>query len=192
MNNNYLNLLAKEILQEVPQGLSKVRFAKILYFVHKGLVQREKNDLDAVRFIRMPLGPVPVGFKELINDKDIQVIETATNPLIYDKQVYKLKDELSISNIRTEAIKKILSLLISFTTSELVTIAHREPTWLNHRNGDEYYLSDQDLVIPLPSKGGKKMDRDLDNQHLQAKLVEGMLNDIVDESTTLEYPEYKN
>src|ERR1044072_9186741 len=108
MNESCLNLLAKEILQIVPEGLSKVRFAKILYFVHKGLVQKNINTNADIKFIRMPLGPVPVGFKELINDEDINVVEMSTTALIYDNQVYTLKRKQQLNDLRIVEIKEIL------------------------------------------------------------------------------------
>ena len=189
MRNNYLHLLAKQILKVIPEGLSKVRFTKILYFTHKGLVQKNLSAPNDMEFIRMPLGPVPVGFKDLSQDPEIEVTEMATSPLVYDKQLYVLsgmnnyfKDE------RLKAIQEISLLLNRLTTNQLVSIAHQEPSWLNHKNGDEYFLEQADLNIDLPTSKLSNVSSEIDTQHLQAKLVEGMIDDIVDESTSLEYP----
>lgn len=190
MRNNYLHLLAKQILKVIPEGLSKVRFAKILYFTHKGLVQKNLSLLTDLEFIRMPLGPVPVGFKELSQDPEIEVTEIATSPLVYDKQLYVLQ---SMSNYledgRLKAIKEISLRLNGLTTNQLVSIAHQEPSWLNHKNGQEYSLEEADLKIDLPVSKLSNVSSEIDTQHLQAKLVEGMIDDIVDESTSLEYPD---
>lgn len=190
MRNNYLHLLAKQILKVIPEGLSKVRFAKILYFTHKGLVQKNLSAPNDMEFIRMPLGPVPVGFKDLSQDPEIEVTEMATSPLVYDKQLYVLQGMNNyFEDERLKAIQEISLLLNRLTTNQLVSIAHQEPSWLNHKNGDEYFLEKDDLEIDLPILKSSSVSSEIDTQHLQAKLVEGMLNDIVDESTSLEYPD---
>ena len=189
MRNNYLHLLAKQILKVIPEGLSKVRFAKILYFTHKGLVQKNLSAPNDMEFIRMPLGPVPVGFKDLSQDPEVEGTEMGRSRLVYDKQLYVLsgmnnyfKDE------RLKAIQEISLLLNRLTTNQLVSIAHQEPSWLNHKNGQEYFLEEADLSIDLPTSKLSNVSSEIDTQHLQAKLVEGMIDDIVDESTSLEYP----
>ena len=190
MKNNYLHLLAKQILKVIPDGLSKVRFAKILYFTHKGLVQKNLSSLKDMEFIRMPLGPVPVGFKELSQDPEIEVTEMGISPLVYDKQIYVLQGmDDYFKDERLRVIQETSLQLNKLTTSQLVSIAHQEPSWLNHKNGDEYFLEQADLKIGLPTSNFSNISSEIDNQHLQAKLVEGMLDDIVDESTSLEYPD---
>lgn len=190
MKNQYLHLLAKQILKLTPEGITKVRFAKILYFTHKGLVQEKLSSVKDMEFIRMPLGPVPVGFKELSEDKEIKVNEVATSPLVYDKQLYTLNDDgvYFSDEKRTAAIKKIIGQLASLSTSEMVAIAHKEPSWMNHRNGDEYYIGEDDLKISLTTAKSSGVNSEIDNQHLQARLMEGMIDEIVEESTSLEYP----
>lgn len=190
MKNNYLHLLAKQILRIIPEGLTKVRFAKILYFTHKGLVQKKISAPRDMEFIRMPLGPVPVGFKELSQDPEIGVTEIAISSLIYEKEVYTLQ---SVSNYfeadKLKAIQEICLQLNRLTTNQLVSVAHLEPSWLNHKNGQEYFLEEADLERNLPAPNLTNLNSEMDHQHLQAKLVEGMLDDIVDESTSLEYPD---
>jgi len=144
MKNQYLHLLAKQILKLTPEGITKVRFAKILYFTHKGLVQEKLSSIKDMEFIRMPLGPVPVGFKGLAEDKEIKIDEVATSPLVYDKQLYTLNDE--------------------------------------------YYIGVDDLKIALTTTKSSGMNSEIDTQHLQARLMEGMIDEIVEESTSLEYP----
>ncbi|OGD94736.1 hypothetical protein A3F02_02735 [Candidatus Curtissbacteria bacterium RIFCSPHIGHO2_12_FULL_38_9b] len=190
MKNQYLHLLAKQILKLTPEGITKVRFAKILYFTHKGLVQEKLSSIKDMEFIRMPLGPVPVGFKGLAEDKEIKIDEVATSPLVYDKQLYTLNDDGVdfTDEKRTVAIKRIVGQLASFSTSEMVAIAHKEPSWMNHRNGDEYYIGVDDLKIALTTTKSSGMNSEIDTQHLQARLMEGMIDEIVEESTSLEYP----
>lgn len=188
MRNNYLHLLAKQILQVVPDGLSKVRFAKILYFTHKGLVLKRLSSVKDMEFIRMPLGPVPVGFMELSEDRDIVIVQSPSS-LVYDKELYTFRGSGScfVNNVALE-IQKIVNGLNNLTTSELVKIAHQEPSWIRHKNGDEYFLEDDDLKISLPTRRKAEISSDIDEQHLQARLIEGMLDEIIDESTSLEYP----
>lgn len=188
--NNYLNILAKEVLHTQPQGISKVRFAKIIYFVHKGLVQWNIATVEQLQFIRMPLGPVPVGFKELTDDVMIEVTEIKNSSLTYNAQTYKLRNNtIDIASKYESYIKQIVENLKPLQTSELIEISHKEPSWLHFQNGDEYYLSKEDLQQSLPTrKTTSDISKEMDDQRIQARLVEGMLSDIVDESTSLEYP----
>lgn len=188
MKNDYLLALAKRILSEVPDGLTKVRFAKIVYFTHKLLVKKNQAGRDDLGFIRMPLGPVPVGFKE-ISDPEIKIEEVHSPALSYDKQVYKIvRSKIVIDAVQSE-VKGILKTLLGLSTSQLVDFSHKEHSWINHLNGQEYFLDNEDLKISLPNVKGE-VGGQFDNQKLQAKLVEGMLEEIVDDSTALEYPDY--
>lgn len=190
MINGYLNQLCRRILSEIPEGISKVRFAKILYFTHKTLVQKDLSSVDQMEFIRMPLGPVPVGFMDL-SDANIIVEDSHKPELSYDKQVYKLNIQLKLDGPIQNAVRCGLEILSKFQTSELVEISHKEPSWLNHFNGQQYYLTTDDLKILLPRLGESQLNSDLDSQRLQAHLVEGMLDEIVADSTSLEYPDFK-
>ena len=188
MSDSYLIDLAKRILSTVPDGLTKVRFAKILYFTNKYLVQNGFVEQTKLGFIRMPLGPVPVGFKTM-TDPEISVEEVPMSTLSYDKQVYSLVSARAYSDDFQAMIKKALESLLNLSTNQLVEFSHHEPSWLNHVNGAEYFLEEADLQIDLPNAHGEGIGG-LDSQKLQAKLVEGMLDDIVADSTALEYPGY--
>ena len=185
----YLNNLAKEILKNVPEGISKVKFAKILYFVHKSLVLENLSEINDLKFIRMPLGPVPVGFKDLYNDKDI-TIEKTSGSLSYNMQIYKIVHANSyLGSQQQQVITSSVKSLITFPTSELVEVSHQEPSWIKFANGSEYFISKEDLDLALPTQKKDTLSTEIDNQRLQARLVEGMLDDIVLESTALEYPD---
>lgn len=188
--NNYLRKLAIEVLKNSPDGLSKVKFAKIIYFVHKGLVNCKLSSTNDLEFIRMPLGPVPVGFMGLSEDSAFSVSKITNMGPVYNSQIYKIKDNQHSSddiNFST-TVKKLLSQLNKLTTSDLVEKSHQEPSWIENVNGAMYYINDADLAKPLPKNIEMTVGGD-DNQRLQEKLVEGMLDDIVSGSTSLEYPE---
>lgn len=187
--SEYLVKLAKEVLFCEPQGLSRVRFAKFIYFVHKSLVQKKFEDASSLKFIRMPLGPVPLGFRDLVNVADFEVSEEESN-LSYNKFIYRLRGNfISSSSKRSDEINKVVLQLRHFPTSWLVGVSHKEPSWINLKNGDEYFISQEDLKIPLPHGKGMSLSHEFDEQKMQAKLVEGMIDDIVEESTSLEYPQ---
>lgn len=187
--NEYLLQLAKQILS-VKNSLSKVYFAKLIYFVHKGLVQKGLSKKEDLKFIRMPLGPVPVGFRDIKKDSGIQIKEEDTG-LIYNKQIYCLSTEndKDIKDERYDTVKIIVNNLSQLSTSELVEYSHNEPSWQKHENSDEYYLGNNDLKRPLPQKGRHVANPKLDNQKLQALLLSGMMDEIVEDSTSLEYPQ---
>jgi hypothetical protein len=190
MTIEYLNQLCRRVLSETPEGISKVRFAKVLYFTHKSLVQQDLSSVEQMEFIRMPLGPVPVGFMDL-SDTRITVEETHKPELSYDKQVYKLSIELKLNDSIQHSLRTSLKVLTNFQTSDLVEISHEEPSWKSHHNGQQYYLNVEDLKISFPTLGASQLTSDMDRQRLQAHLVEGMLDEIVADSTSLEYPDLK-
>lgn len=187
--NMYLLSLAKYLLSQEPKdGISKVRLAKLIYFAHKGLVQLGLSEIDELKFIRMPLGPVPLDFKALAGEPAISTHQVATT-LSYNKQMFTLNGDFAVDNDpRYEHVKNIYKQLRTLSTSTLVAESHKEPSWLKYHNGDEYYMEKDDVLLPLPSTTGAKVPQEVDNQLLQARLVEGMLDDIVEESTLLEYP----
>ena len=186
--NNYLTTLAKYLLlQEPKQGISKVRLAKFIYFAHKTLVQQKLADISDLGFIRMPLGPVPQGFNELTDDSSITMGQEATG-LSYNKQVFRYDGSANTNDSTYRIVRNVYAQLHNLPTSVLVEASHKEPSWQNHVNGEEYFIAKEDLRIPLPTFQDSQMTQERDNQLLQARLVEGMLDDIVEESTRLEYP----
>ena len=185
-----LNSLAKYVLFVLVDGVSKVRFAKILYFTHKALVQNKFVEAKELRFIRMPLGPVPVGFMSLSQDVQISVISMANVSLSYDSQLYKLSGtpDLGLDDTVKNLITEVVPRLNELSTSVLVEESHKDPSWINFPNGKEYVLSNGDIDVPLPLKKKNIINKEMDNQYLQATLVEGLMEEIVDETTLLEYP----
>jgi uncharacterized phage-associated protein len=187
---DYTQEIIYGILQQQPEGISRVRLAKLTYFVHKFLVQNKVVSLESLQFIRMPLGPVPVGLDTLNADTNIQIYVEPT-ALRYNKINYLIKKQIKKTDgILNAYIARIFPHLNSYPTSELVEISHQEPSWIRHSNGDLYYLESDDFTRIFPPGRSQKLSIEQDNQLLQAKLLEGMLNDIVDESTKLEYPDY--
>lgn len=188
--DNYLINLAKQILAFTPEGITKVRFAKVLYFAHKGLVAHSRVGIKEMKFIRMPLGPVPVGFKNLSTYKDIVMTEKK-NSLLYNMEIFNLNRQAHdeyFGEEMTQNISEIYKKIVLFPTSELVEISHKDPSWRSHKNGEEYFIQEEDLKLGLLFNPVIKVVADTEEQKLQAKLVEGMLDEIVDESTLLEYP----
>jgi hypothetical protein len=184
---DYLTSISKRILVTCNK-LSKVKFAKIIYLVHKGLVQADLSNTNDLKFVRMPLGPVPLDFHFLYNDKDI-LIETKPTGLTYDMEVFKLKREINLLKSNFDpTISKLTKTLSKFPTSELVAYTHGEPSWKKLVNGTEYYIQNADLHRRLPSTA-KDIGDKLDQKLLQGRLLDGMLDDIVQESTKLEYPD---
>jgi hypothetical protein len=110
--------------------------------------------------------------------------------LSFDKQTYTGNGQSNYSDKEQEHIREVVQSLNGISTNELVEASHLEPSWLSHVNGVEYYIATDDLSQPFPKTKSVSQDEKLSEQHLQAKLVEGMLDDIVDESTLLEYPKH--
>ncbi|MBD3365818.1 DUF4065 domain-containing protein [candidate division WWE3 bacterium] len=190
----YLNKLAETILKyNHPKKISKVNFAKTIYLVHKYLCQNKKSKNTAIKYIRMPLGPVPKGFMDLHNhNKNIKVsIRNTENDLLYNTENYSIENrEIEHFAKDTELeIKKLAKALQRFPTSKLVDYTHKEPSWKKRKNGEEYFIQKEDLKRKLPNVRGRKRQKTKENSRIQAQLLEGLLEDIVTESTKLEYPD---
>jgi hypothetical protein len=138
----------------------------------------------------MPLGPVPFGFMNLTEYCPDIVSNTVPSGLSYNSIEYSIKQRLferkSKNNSLYQAVDIILSALRNVKTSELVEISHKEPSWVNNPNGTVFNISDKDLANPIPAHS-KVARLDTDDQLIQASLVKGMIDDIVSESTDLEY-----
>jgi uncharacterized phage-associated protein len=182
---DFLRDISIRILQSIPEGLTKVKFAKVIYFVHKELVINDIYDPEELGYIRMPLGPVPDGFMNL-NTNEI-VISQVQNQLSFNAQIYKCERKHFDDSIQNKVVE-LVTKLNTLSTYELVDASHSEPSWKSHENGEKYFITTEDLGISFPGSYFAQNRKDFSDQNLQAKLVEGMLDDIVDESTLLEYP----
>lgn len=185
--------IAKLILAAENSPISKVRFAKTIYFVHKELIRRDLAKSNDIAYIRMPLGPVPCGFMNITN-RDNEIITTIMpSGLFYNTVQYSLRKKIFSSDTKKDplfkTVSEILSKLRKFNTSELVEMSHEDPSWSNNKNSFEFYISEKDLENELPRRR-QITQLDSDDQLIQAKLVEGMIDEMVDESTALEFPPY--
>lgn len=191
MINNILSTLAKEILAHLDHPVSKVKFAKIIYFSFKDLVMTGEESVDSLAFIRMPLGPVPDGFMALEHDPEIVTSEESVG-LTYNRKNYVLaKKSKNIRPAYSQRLATLVSQLDSIATSTLVTVSHLEPSWLSLANGQRYYISTEDLRLPLPhqQKNSVILSDQADQQLIQARLINGMKEEIVQDNTALEYPD---
>jgi|GEM_PF-2694742 len=191
MRDQCLNQLVKNVLFAVQKPVAKVRLAKLTYFVFKDLVRNQSVPAQELAFIRMPLGPVPDGFmQELADDKEIS-IEVSEVGLLYNKESYSLTDSKSITQLSyLPAIHQRLRILNQYPTSTLVELSHQDYSWLNHANGDRYFLLSEDLQKGESFAHSPKMadiSVTMDNQLLQSKLVNGMVDEMVKDNTDLEY-----
>lgn len=179
--------LAKEILFLQKNPIPKVRLAKIIYFSFKELVRLGLYKREDMTFIRMPLGPVPLGFNQIAQDKDVEVV-IASVGLSYNRENYSLKKDVKLSGDYSQ-LSKILERLNQYPTSTLIEMSHKDASWLNHENSNEYYIELEDLR-PLTAKTVPTLSTVIDDQLIQSKLVKGMKEDIVKDNSALEYPDY--
>lgn len=198
--------LSRAILSLSPQPITKLRFARILYFVHKELIRKGFMQIEDIAYIRSPLGPVPEGLKKLaLNYRDI-ILQKTTSDLSYASEEF-LIDHDSVDQETNfleqyrdilKVIDQTLQALNLHRTPELIEASH-DPSWLANFNGVRYFLTPADLkntfpfakvrlrirIKPTPKNSASTNDLG----RIQANLLRGMLNDIVKESTDLEYPD---
>ncbi len=206
-----LTELSHTILLLHKHAMSKVRLARVIYFVHKELVRKKLMQIEDISYIRSPLGPIPNGFATLAdNHSNIISRRSASINLSYDAEEYlvnRSEDEHDLETTMLEqyrdalkAIEHTLVALAKYTTPELVEASHHEPSWNAHSNGEIYYITNADLKVLfpfsviLPPNIRIRLNRAPANKigALQATLLRGMVADIVKESTDLEYPDDPN
>ncbi len=194
--------IASLILQLSKKPISRVRFAKMIYFVHKELVRKKFADFESIAYLRLPLGPVPENFTSLTQSPDITLQHIPNAPLSYETEEFFVPNPTPPKGLPKPlltAVERTIAALDRHTTAELVAASH-DPSWHAHFNGETYYPNPADLrnsfpftpLAPLsPILVKIRLKRPSSNEigALQAALLRGMLSDIVKESTDLEYPD---
>lgn len=180
--------LSRQVLVSSSTGVSKVKLAKLIYLTHKWLIKNSLAHSSDLAYIRMPLGPVPNNFESIRKDSMVGVHEENVG-LSYNRLMFSLKPKY-VDQIKEGEAKDIIKRFNKYPTSFLVDYTHKEPSWKNHANGDVYTISKEDLKRTF-SIGTRKRtpSLEIDKQRLQGHLVKGMIEEIVDASTSLEYPE---
>ena len=191
--------LANLILALDQHPIRRIRLAKLIYFTHKELIRKGIMQPDDITYLRMPLGPTPIGLVSLTEDSDGEIYSTKvpTPILTYESEEFSTK--LTLQAVRQKALKasqiveKFLPILNKKTTSELIKLSQRDPSWRTHHNGEHFTITSNDLKNPLPRFQLKiNIVRHLPHNEaeaIQAALLRGMKPDIIEESTDLEYPD---
>lgn len=196
--------LSKTILLLNKAPINKVRFARVVYFIHKELIRKKFMSPEDIAYIRSPLGPVPEGLLQLSLEHPNIVTNLASGHPSFAAEEYTLNptdaeqdEEITMLEQYREVLKateRTLKALAIHTTSELVRVSHTDPSWTAHFNGARYFITPADLKNPFPFNTIRvkiRIKRPAQNElgALQANLLRGMINDIVKESTDLEYPD---
>lgn len=205
-----VNELAHTILRINQSPISRVRFTRIIYFVHKELIRKKFMTSEEIAYIRSPLGPIPEGFVALAQNSLDIVVTRRNDPddLSYTAEEYTVRTpsdtEIDAETTLLEQYREVLSTIEStlkiirgYTTPELIQICHHEPSWLAHTNGELYYITTEDLkntlitpnLSPIRIKIRLVGRPSSKKSAMQANLLRGMISDIVKESTDLEYPD---
>lgn len=197
--------ISRSILLLNHAPISKIRLARMVYFVHKDLVRKKLMQIDEIAYIRSPLGPIPEGFLDL--PKEHPGITSQRNPdanLSYANEEYTVPSgdaETESTNLEQyrdvlSAIERVLKALRGIPTPELIRASHRDPSWIAHDNGDIYNITAADLknTFPFSTLPAIRIKVHFSRSTpeigaIQANLLRGMISDIVKESTDLEYPD---
>ncbi|KKR32122.1 MAG: hypothetical protein UT63_C0051G0004 [Candidatus Gottesmanbacteria bacterium GW2011_GWC2_39_8] len=191
MKPNITLKLIKEILAVSSKPIPKVRLAKMVYFAFKELVIDNYYNYQDLEFIRMPLGPVPADFSEVLQgDEDILVNITDVG-LSYNRENYSLKTGVKIEKSNYyDLLREIVEKISSYPTSSLIEISHSDYSWINNNNGDKYFISPQDLIHFKGLSVTSGIENEMDDQLIQSKLVKGMKEEMVKDNSALEFPDY--
>lgn len=195
--------LSKTILLLNKNPINKVRFARIIYFVHKELIRKKFMSSEDIAYIRSPLGPIPEGFLRLTLEHPNIITHPATGPS-FAAEEYAIKptdadeaeETLMLEQYREvlKATERTLKALSPYTTPELVEASHADPSWNTNFNGARFLITSADLKNPFPFVAVRIKIRvkpaPSELGALQANLLRGMMRDIVKESTDLEYPDH--
>lgn len=194
--------LSKTILSLNKAPINKVRFARVIYFVHKELIRKKFMSPEDIAYIRSPLGPIPEGLLRLTLEHPNITAHPALGPsFAAEEYTINLSDAdeteetLMLEQYRDilKATERTLKALSAYTTPELVEASHADPSWINNFNGVHFFITPADLKNPFPFTTIRIKIRvkpaPSEISALQANLLRGMMRDIVKESTDLEYPD---
>lgn len=191
--------LANLILALNQQPIRRIRLAKLIYFAHKELIRKGIMQPSDIQYLRMPLGPAPIGLVSLTEDSngEIYSIKIPSPLLTFESEEFGThfapQTAQQTSPKASLIIKKMLDALNKKPTSELVKLSQRDPSWRLHHNGEHYDITPSDLKNPLPRIQFKinivRHLSDNEAEAIQAALLRGMTPDIIEESTDLEYPD---
>lgn len=189
-----LTKITRIILIANEEPISIVRLPRVIYFIHKYLIKLKVMKAEDIKYTRRPLGPAPKELSKILANHKYFKVEDFDSPLSYNKHSYSIVKVRSFLPYRKPKddhelpiINELITKLRTISTSSLVDLAQSEPSWLGHSNGEEYYITDLDLESNSLEKLKINWTGESANL-LQAKLIRGMLEDIVKESTDLEYP----
>lgn len=197
--------LARTILLLSNSPINKVRFARIIYFVHKELIRKKFMSPEDIAYIRSPLGPIPEGLFRLPLEHPNIITHPAMGPsfaaeeyAIQPADAGETEETLMLEQYREvlKTVERTLKALSPYTTPELVEASHADPSWTNNLNGTHFFITPADLKNPFPFIAVRIKIRvkpaPSELGALQANLLRGMMQDIVKESTDLEYPDQAN
>lgn len=197
--------LARTILLLNHSPINRVRFARIIYFIHKELIRKKFMSPEDIAYIRSPLGPIPEGLLHLALEHPNIITHPATGPSFAAEEYAidlsdtdETEETLMLEQYREvlKATERTLKALSPYTTPELVEASHADPSWINNFNGARFFIAPADLKNPFPFTAIRIKIRvkpaPSELGALQANLLRGMMQDIVKESTDLEYPDQVN
>lgn len=197
--------LARTILSINKAPINRARFARVIYFVHKELIRKKFMSPEDITYIRSPLGPIPEGLLRLALEHPNIITHPSLGPsFAAEEYTINLTDtdeaeETAMLEQYREVLKateRTLKALSPYTTPELVEASHSDPSWINNFNGTHFFITPADLRNPFPFTAIRIKIRvkpaPSELGALQANLLRGMMQDIVKESTDLEYPDQKS
>lgn len=174
-----LHELASLILAIGGQPIRRVRFAKAIYFTHKALIAQKLAQISDLKYIRLPLGPVPDGFLTLATDFPDLITENADllGQLSYESEFLSACPDPQALIAKFDpkivsSVQQTLSLLNTFSTPELVKHS-QDPSWLTHFNGERYELTSLDLknTFPVIPKSQKLFHSSKNPNNLLSKIT---------------------
>lgn len=134
------------------QDLTKLRIAKLLYFIDKYHLQKYGSVVLNDRYYRLSKGPIPSLTLDLLNeffdpeweyrvdDKKINKIYLSEYLKVIGRYRLKLKKESnfgSLSQSELGVIEKVIKTYGHLETGELVDESHKDATWLKTEEPSE-------------------------------------------------------
>ncbi|MCX6806692.1 MAG: Panacea domain-containing protein [Candidatus Berkelbacteria bacterium] len=146
---NVILYLIQEMDGKVLEGKKKI--CKLLYFVDFGAFEKYGQSITGDKYIRMPRGPVPSNFDNIIKtleDTALGIRKELKSPIHENPTtIYELKKEANLdifSKEEKEILDWVIEIYSKLSGKELEDISHSEAPWLAvKRNGEEipYELS---------------------------------------------------
>lgn len=122
------------------KNLSQTKWNKLMFFIDGAGVCKTGNLFTTFKYIKLPYGPVPDNYKQIIEEmarkelvkitKQIDISDSAKFIQTVEKD-YSIDDEIKKTNTLDTVLRKTIELFGDWTAIQLSNFSHKTDAWNN-------------------------------------------------------------